>query len=671
MSSVEKMSGVGPKALVYLEKLGIETTNDLLEHYPFRYDFLVKSDLLEAEQDSRVVVEGIIEGHPVLLRFKGNMNKITLRLNAGNVVANVGIFNRAFLKNSLENGKKITVIGKWDKKNNQIVASDIRLFGLKGNETIEPVYHTTSGLSKKTLTKYINTAISTYLEEVVDYVPDYLKEKYNLLRKDMAIRFIHHPSSKADIKKASVRLKYEELFMFMLKINYLKYCLSTNNDGLYKDYNEEKITEFVNNLPFELTEDQKVVNSEILADMKSKRKMNRLLQGDVGSGKTVVSVVAIYANYLSGFQSALMAPTEILATQHYENVKKLLKDADLKIVLLTGSTKKKEKDAIYEGLANGEIDLVIGTHALIQDTVVYKNLGLVITDEQHRFGVSQRTNLKNKGQSVDILYMSATPIPRTYALTIYGDMDISTIKTLPAGRKKITTMVKTTEEMQDVLAKMKDEIDRGHQIFVVAPLIEESEKSDFENIYNLERKMEKALGKVAKIGLLHGKMKQKEKDEIMNDFIEGKTQILISTTVIEVGIDIKNATMMVIFDAHRFGLSTLHQLRGRVGRSEKKSTCILISDKEKDRLNTLVETQDGFEISEADFKLRGQGDLFGVKQSGDMDFKIANVRHDFKILLQAKKDSLLFLKDHINDIKHRHIKKELLEMLSIQSNNRC
>ena len=376
------------------------------------------------------------------------------------------------------------------------------------------------------------------------------------------------------------------------------------------------------------------------------KRMNRLLQGDVGSGKTIVAIISMYMNYLSGYQSALMAPTEILAQQHYNNICELFKDYDIKVCLLTGKLKIKEKKEIYEKLNNGEIDFIIGTHALISDNVNYKNLGLVITDEQHRFGVNQRGNLKNKGITPDILYMSATPIPRTYALTIYGDMDISSIKTLPNGKKEIITTLKKESEIKDVLTSIYKELKQNHQVYVIAPLIEESDKSDLKNVYELEKNMNKAFGKLYNIGILHGKMSNEEKENVMKDFKDNKINILISTTVIEVGVDVKNATMMVIFDSYRFGLSALHQLRGRVGRNNIQSYCILISDRETERLNILTKTNDGFKISEEDFKLRGSGDLFGNRQSGDMAFKIANLRRDYNILLRAKEDSLEYLRKH-------------------------
>ena len=386
--------------------------------------------------------------------------------------------------------------------------------------------------------------------------------------------------------------------------------------------------------------DQEKSIKEIYDDLVDERRMNRLLQGDVGSGKTIVGFISILINYFSGYQSALMAPTEILAEQHYNNFKKMFGGYGINIELLTGKTKLKDKKEIYKKLDSGKIDVIIGTHALITEDVKYKNLGLVITDEQHRFGVNQRSNLKNKGLLADVLYMSATPIPRTYALTIYGDMDISNIKTLPSGRKEIITTIKKESEIKDVLTLMYGELKLGHQVYVIAPLIEDSDKIDLTNVEKLEEQMNKAFGKLYKIGVLHGRMKQEEKDEVMSKMKNNEIQILISTTVIEVGIDIPNATTMVIFDAYRFGLSQLHQLRGRVGRNSLQSYCVLISNLEKERLDILTTTNDGFKISEEDFKLRGSGDLFGVRQSGDMTFKIANIKNDYKMFLMAKDDSL-------------------------------
>ena len=647
--ALKDIKGVGPRALTLLSKIGINTVDDLVTHYPFRYEFLVRGNLEETNDGDHIIIDGKIESSPILVRFKAGLNKMNFRLVTASGVVGVSIFNRAFLKSQLTVGTTVTVIGKFDKPKNVITASEIKMESLSNKVKIEPVYHLTSGLTNKNMALYINMALLGQSKEIHDSIPLKYQEKYNFSNKRMALNIVHNPPSKEKLKEAMIRLKYEELFEFMFKINYLKEENKKANSGIERTIDESKVSEFISHLPYELTKDQVTAVNTIIKDLKSKSRMNRLLQGDVGSGKTIVSFIAMYANYLSGYQSALMAPTEILATQHFSNLKDIFKDFNLNMALLTGSTPKKEKDLIYEELKNGDIDIIVGTHALIQEDVTYYNLGLVITDEQHRFGVNQRANLQNKGQKPDTLYMSATPIPRTYALTIYGDMDVSTIKTRPKGRKKIKTVVKTNKEIKDVLEMMYEELKEGHQIYVIAPLIEESENSDLTNVNDLKEKMTLAFGSKYKIDLVHGKMASAAKELIMNEFLQNKVQILISTTVIEVGVDVPNATMMVIFNAERFGLSTLHQLRGRVGRSELQSSCILISDNDTKRLEIMENTNDGFEISEEDFKLRGHGDLFGTKQSGDMTFKIADLKADYKILLQAREDSLEYLLDKEND----------------------
>ena len=445
----------------------------------------------------------------------------------------------------------------------------------------------------------------------------------------------------------------------MLKMNYLKQRKNTLN-GITRDVSYTRVKDFIDNLPFKLTSDQELSIQQIYEDMVSTNIMNRLLQGDVGSGKTIVAICAMYINFLSGYQSAMMAPTEVLAMQHYNNLIKHFENYNIKVGLLTGKMKASEKRRMHEMIQNGEIDVIIGTHALITEDVIYKNLGLVITDEQHRFGVNQRGCLKSKGINPDILYMSATPIPRTYALTLYGDMDISNIKTMPIGRKDVQTYLKSNNDIKDVLMMMYSQLRENHQIYVVAPLIEESENSDMENVLDLYDKMDRAFGKKYSIGIMHGKLKNDEKEEMMRAFKENQIQVLVATTVIEVGVDVPNATMMVIFDAYRFGLSTIHQLRGRVGRNSLQSYCILITDKETKRLQILTETTDGFKISEEDFLLRGSGDIFGIKQSGDMVFNLSNLKSDYKLLLRVKDDVEYFV-DNIIDNDNNVYFKELIK----------
>ena len=644
---LEKIKGIGPKTKELLNKLNIYTINDLLTYYPFRYDYLRRTDLLNLKEnisDIKIVMDGKVDSVLIMNHFK-KINKISFRIETVYGKMGVILFNRAFLKNNLRIGTNIVVIGKYDKKNNVLVASDILFKSLGKKEEIIPVYHLTSGITSNTLKKFINEALLSYKDQVVDNIPKYLNDKYNFVSKKLALSIVHNPSDKEKLEEVLKRLKYEELFEFMFKINYLKYKRKKENIGIKRDVDIQKLDKIIKSLPFELTEDQLKTTYDIIEDLSSEKQMNRIIQGDVGSGKTIVSFLAIYYNFLSGYQSALMAPTEILAIQHYNNLKELNFAKNLKIELLVGKLKKKEKEDIYKAIEAGDVDVVIGTHAIIQEALKYHNLGLVITDEQHRFGVNQRANLRNKGNYPDVLYMSATPIPRTYALTIYGDMDISSIKKMPKGRKPVETIIKSEEEMKEVLEMMYKELINNHQIYVISPLIEENDNSDLNDVEKIENNMKKAFGSKFNIGVMHGKMKSAEKELIMQEFKQKKIDILVSTTVIEVGVDVENATMIVIFDADRFGLSTLHQLRGRVGRSSLESKCILISNTDKERLNIMTKTTDGFKISEEDFKLRGSGDLFGTKQSGDMSFKLANLKQDYNLLINAKTDTEEFLKN--------------------------
>ena len=656
MSDLENIKGIGPKTLSYLNKININTIEDLITHFPYKYEVLKRSDVESLNDNDKIIIDGIVETIPIIFRFKKNMNKMQFSINANGKLLKINIFNRAFLKPNITISKKIVIIGKYDKKNNLIIASDIILNSDLNNIKIIPFYRTTENLNKKTIHNLINNALEN--NKLIDYIPNYISSKYNFIEKNISLYNVHNPKDINSLKQSMLRLKYEELFMFMLKINILKDKKSNYTKGYNRNININFINDFISNLPFELTIDQKKCINEIINDLNSDNRMNRLLQGDVGSGKTIVALIAILGMITSGFQCALMAPTEILANQHYETFKKILKDT--KIELLTGSINKKKKEEINKKLLNNEIDLIIGTHALIEDNVLFNNLGLIVTDEQHRFGVNQRNNLKNKGLMPDILYMSATPIPRTYALTIYGDMDISTIKTMPTGRKKINTIVKNETEIKDVLYMIKNELDLNHQIYVVAPLIED-ENND--SVTKLVRQYSLAFKKY-NIGMLHGKMKPKEKDDVMYKFINKQIDILISTTVIEVGVDVKNATMIVIHNAELFGLSTLHQLRGRVGRNNLDSYCILIGNKNNKRLKILSSTNDGFKISEEDFMLRGSGDIFGIRQSGDMNFKIADLKKDYKILLQASNDSKEFLRKENLD-NYIYIKKDLSKSLEI------
>lgn len=639
---LEQLPKIGPKTINILNKININTVEDLLTYYPYRYNVIKFINIDEANENMICYIKAKVLSVPKVAYIKKNFNRLDFIASNSNQDFKVTIFNRAYLKQSLTLDKEIVLIGKFSKLKNSFVANDIKYN--MNEERIEPIYHLTEGLKNSSLETMISNALKENIS-LNDYIPTYLSEKYHLLNKNEAIKKIHQPENPSDIKSSMLKLIYEELFIYMFKINYLK-SINKVTKGLPKKFDETQIQEFLSSLNFELTKDQLTTIEDILKDMKENKRMNRLVLGDVGSGKTIVAFVAILANYFSGYQSTFMAPTEILAKQHFTSIKEYFKEYDINIALLTGSLTKKQKEKIYNQISNGEIDIVIGTHALLNDNLNFKNLGLVITDEQHRFGVNQRNLLQNKGLNgdADVLYLSATPIPRTYALTIYGDLELSQIKTKPNIRKEIITKIASEQNIKEVLLKMYEELKLNHQIFVVSPLIEQNDELNINSVIELKEKLNKAFSNKVRIEILHGKLKQKEKDELMKEFQENKINILISTTVIEVGIDIPNASMMVIYNAERFGLATLHQLRGRVGRSNIQSYCYLITNNSNnERLKVMEKSSDGFYIAEQDFKQRGQGDLFGVKQSGDMSFKIADLKRDFSILSQANIDAENFL----------------------------
>ena len=642
MIELETIDGIGPKTKELLNKIKIYDRSDLLNYYPYRYDIIKRSDISNLNDGDKIIIDGIIEGQPTVIFINKSLKKMIFRINNRTNILNVTIYNRNYLYQDLKSGKEVTIIGKYNKLKNAVIASDIRFGMLPPGAKIEPIYYVTEGLTVKQISKFISSALEEDYQ-VEDLVPRFLVEKYNLMDKKTAIKNIHVPEDILLLKKARQRIKYEELFMYVLKVNYLKQKMSDDSTAIERNLDKDKLDKFIKGLPFELTLDQDKAVNDIINDLSIKKRMNRLLEGDVGSGKTIVALIAIYANYLSKYQSALMAPTEILANQHYEDAKKIFAKYKLNMALLTSSTSNKDKKEIYKGLEDGSIDLVIGTQSLIQDAVKYKKLGLVITDEQHRFGVNQRDTLKSKGLSPDVLTMTATPIPRTYALTIYGDTAISEIKSKPSGRKEVITVFKKNKEITSVLEMMKQELDLNHQIYVVAPMIETDDNDDKESVKDLEEKMNKAFGKISKIGIIHGKLDPKEKDKVMKNFENNKINILISTTVIEVGVNVPTASMIVIFNANMFGLSTLHQLRGRVGRSDIQSYCILVAENSEEKLRLMEKTNNGFEISEYDFQTRGEGDLFGTRQSGELGLKMANIKKDFKMLLKAKEDADLFI----------------------------
>ena len=631
---LEKLDKIGPKTAKTLNNLGIYSAEDLIRNYPYRFLIFAKRDINNPKYYDEFVSDGIVESMPTLNFFRGKMNRLTFRCNVQNKIVKVVIFNRAFLKQNIIIGKEVTIIGKYDPKKETIVATNIRLGNLNKVE-IEPVYHLCKGITSKQMNAFIKKALSVVKEN--NNIPKELISKYNLMSEDEAIRIIHNPKDEESLKTALKTLKYEEIFTYMKNIKLLKIKNEVHKDVYKKEVSLNMVNDFINSLPFKLTSDQEKIVFKMLDEICGDTLMNRLLQGDVGSGKTIVAFIISYALYTGGYQTSFMAPTEVLARQHYKNACDLFKDTNFKVGLLTGKMTLKEKRKVYEKIEKNEIDMLIGTHALISDKVVWNNLGLVITDEQHRFGVNQRQTLKNKGLNVEVLMMSATPIPRTYALTIYGDTDTSSIKTKPSGRIPVITKVKKEDEIKDVLEGIYKALKNQKQVYVIAPMIEENDDSNYANVYDLKRKFNLAF-KNYNVEVLHGKMTNEEKQKVMDEYAKGNIDILISTTVIEVGVDVKNATVMVIFDADRFGLSTLHQLRGRVGRNSLQSYCYLISDKDTKRLKIMEEENDGYKISEADFKLRGQGDLFGSRQSGTLSFKLSDVRKDYDLLVKVRDD---------------------------------
>lgn len=631
---LEKLDKIGPKTAKTLNNLGIYSAEDLIRNYPYRFLIFAKRDINNPKYYDEFVSDGIVESMPTLNFFRGKMNRLTFRCNVQNKIVKVVIFNRAFLKPNIIIGKEVTIIGKYDPKKETIVATNIRLGNLNKVE-IEPVYHLCKGITSKQMNAFIKKALSVVKEN--NNIPKELISKYNLMSEDEAIRIIHNPKDEKSLKTALKTLKYEEIFTYMKNIKLLKKKNEIHKDVYKKEVSLNMVNDFINSLPFKLTSDQEKIVFKMLDEICGDTLMNRLLQGDVSSGKTIVAFIISYALYTGGYQTSFMAPTEVLARQHYKNACDLFKDTNFKVGLLTGKMTLKEKRKVYEKIEKNEIDMLIGTHALISDKVVWNNLGLVITDEQHRFGVNQRQTLKNKGLNVEVLMMSATPIPRTYALTIYGDTDTSSIKTKPSGRIPVITKVKKEDEIKDVLEGIYKALKNQNQVYVIAPMIEENDDSNYANVYDLKHKFNLAF-KNYNVEVLHGKMTNEEKEKVMDEYAKGNIDILISTTVIEVGVDVKNATVMVIFDADRFGLSTLHQLRGRVGRNSLQSYCYLISDKDTKRLKIMEEENDGYKISEADFKLRGQGDLFGSRQSGTLSFKLSDVRKDYDLLVKVRDD---------------------------------
>jgi ATP-dependent DNA helicase RecG len=644
---VTAVKGIGEEMAITLADMSIRSVSDLLEYFPYRYEDYRLKDLAEVKHDEKVTVEGKVHSEPSLVYYGRRKNRLTVRLLVGRYLIIATFFNQPYLKQKINVNETITVTGKWDQHRQTITASEMSLGEHAKSQDFEPVYAVKGKMTVKTIRRLIKLAFAQYGHEIDEILPAELLQKYKLLSRREALRIMHFPAGADEMKQARRRFVYEEFLLFQLKMQALRKIEREQTPGIAVSYKLDELMNFINGLPFPLTGAQKRVVNEILGDMKSPYRMNRLLQGDVGSGKTVVAAVALYAAKTAGYQGALMVPTEILAEQHSQSLTQLLEPFGIKTALLTSSVKGKRRREILELLKQGEIHVLIGTHALIQDEVDFNNLGLVITDEQHRFGVEQRRVLREKGENPDVLFMTATPIPRTLAITVFGEMDVSVIDELPAGRKTIETYWAKHEMLDRVLAFMEKELANGRQAYVICPLIEESDKLDVQNAIDVHSTLSVYFQNRYKVGLMHGRLHSEEKDQVMKAFSENEVQVLVSTTVVEVGVNVPNATVMVIYDAERFGLAQLHQLRGRVGRGSDQSYCILLADPKsevgKERMKIMSETNDGFVVSEKDLELRGPGDFFGKKQSGLPEFKVADMVHDYRALETARNDASLLV----------------------------
>ena len=644
--SIQFLKGVGPKSAERYQQLGIFTVSDLLTYFPFRYDDFAAKPIFELIDGEKTTIVGTVVTPANVSYYGARRNRLVFKIKQGEAVISVSFFNQPYLQSKVELDAEIAIYGKWDAKKMSITGMKILA---QVENSFQPVYHVMQGIKQSALVTLLQTVFDAGVGELItENLPESLLQKYRLVDRKTAVHDMHFPIDEAAHHQALRRMKFEELFYFQLKLQALRLKDKALAFGLTIKIDEQLLAAKISRLPFALTGAQSQSLREILDDMASPYHMNRLLQGDVGSGKTVVASLAMYAAVQAGFQAALMVPTEILANQHYESLQELF--PELSVGLLTGGMKTAERRLLLASLEDGSIQMVTGTHALIQDAVNYQSLGLVITDEQHRFGVKQRRVFREKGQNPDVLMMTATPIPRTLAITAFGDMDVSIINELPAGRKPITTRwVKHEQLSPSILPWVADEVLKGAQVYFISPLIEESEMMDLKNATDLFEELTAFFGDKARVALLHGRLKNTEKDQIMLDFKAKKYDVLVSTTVIEVGVNVPNATIMVIMDADRFGLSQLHQLRGRVGRGEKKSYTILVanpkSDGGKRRMQIMTETQNGFVLAEEDLKMRGSGEIFGTRQSGLPEFSVADIVNDYPILEVAREEAVAIFKD--------------------------
>jgi len=647
-SNISDLKGVGPKVTEKLNRCGIFNILDILLYFPRDYEFIDgNADFESITGEEKQILKCEVVRFKSDVKTKTGKLLTTIEFNYDGYRVSGKWFNQRYIKNSFMQGKIYNLMGKFKRIGNTLeVVNPIITCEDALSSEIVPKYPLKADISNKLFEKLINEILSHM--EVKENLPSEIVDKYSLISLNDSIRSIHFPENKEMLEKAKIRLKFQELFTYSLKLLLLKYKIKKNINGIFFEWSEE-FGQFKEKLPFPLTNAQTRVVREILRDQKSNYSMNRLIQGDVGSGKTIIALIAIFNVIKNGYQCAFMAPTEILANQHFEEAKKVFKDFNIEIELLTGGTTSKEKLRIKEKIKISEPILVIGTHALFQDDVEFRKLGLIVTDEQHRFGVEQRSKLINKGRRADCLVMTATPIPRTLALYLYSDLDVSIIDELPPGRKKIDTRFYTDSQRDIGYELAYDEIKKGRQVYIVCPLIEEDEKEELNSVETVYNKVTNGVFKDLKVEILHGKMKGSEKDEKIKRFKNNEFNVLISTTVIEVGVNVPNASVMIVENAERFGLSQLHQLRGRVGRGEYSSYCILIakakSNTTKKRMQIMTECSDGFLISERDLELRGAGEMFGRKQSGDEGFILANLYDDINILRCAKIEASNILKN--------------------------
>ncbi|ANU19680.1 ATP-dependent DNA helicase RecG [Planococcus plakortidis] len=640
---VSSLKGVGKQAAETLRDMKIESLEDLIMTFPYRHEDFQLKDLAETPHNERVTVEGRVENEPSVLFLGKNKSRTTVTVLVGRHLVKAVFFNQHYVKAKLQIGAVVTLTGKWDRGRQLITVSSHSIGPRTDGADFEPVYSLKGSMHQKTFRKLMRQALDATKGSLQDCLPASIREEYQLLPFEQALETVHFPEDAASLKQARRRFVYEELLLFQLKMQALRKKNREAEGGSFIDYDLVRLKAFIDALPFDLTGAQKRVVNEICRDMKEPFRMNRLLQGDVGSGKTVVAAIALYAAVTAGKQGALMAPTEILAEQHANTLEEWFRPFGVSVALLTGSVKGKRRKEVLKRLVDGEIDILIGTHALIQPEVLFKSLGLVITDEQHRFGVDQRRVLKDKALNPDVLFMTATPIPRTLAISAFGEMDVSIIDEMPAGRKEIETYWMKKEMFGKIVGRMEKELLAGRQAYVIAPLIEESETLEYQNAVELYQQLTAYFEGRHTVGLMHGRLHPDEKEETMREFAEGKIAVLVSTTVVEVGVNVPNASFMLIYDAERFGLSQLHQLRGRVGRGSDQSYCVLLADPKteigKERMNSMTETNDGFILAEKDLELRGPGDFFGRKQSGIPEFRMADLVHDYRALEAARKDA--------------------------------